>query len=602
MIVIATAGHVDHGKSALIRRLTGIEPDRWAEEQRRGLTIDLGFAWATTPGGIELGFVDVPGHERFIANMLAGVGSVPAVLLVIDASEGWRAQTSEHVEILDLLEVRHGIVAITKSDRVEAAQLEAVEQDTRARLSTTTLAGTPIVAVSSSTGHGIDALWAAFDAIAGEVRASADGYARMWIDRVFAVHGAGTVATGTLNGGSVEIGATLRTMPEERDARVRALHRHGVSTDRVTPVSRTAINLSGVDADALRRGTLLTADPAARASKSADVELRLSPRLRDTFTGRGDHRIHLGTLETPIRIQLLDGTAGPGERLLARIHAATQIPLRANDRFIVRDTGRGAIVAGGRVLDPEPPSAPIAERLPALATMRATQGRLALAGALLADRGHLPIATFAGLVGGDLSVGVVFDDHVTDGAWSTAAAAELRVRLTEFHTAGPLAAGMLMLDARTLVGLPERAMRAWIASAPDLVDDGASLRLASFTPALDRLEPVRDALRAMEMRPLDRRDLEERFGADTISAMLRAGDLIAVSAKILLEATVHAHAVGIVLRALEAGPQPTTVLRELLGTSRKVALPFLESLDLAGVTRFDGTVRQLGPHGSVRVR
>jgi selenocysteine-specific elongation factor len=602
MFVIATAGHVDHGKSALVRALTGMDPDRWAEEKRRGLTIDLGFAWCTTPQGRDVGIVDVPGHRRFIANMLAGVGSVPAALLVVDVNEGWRAQTIEHVTILDLLEVRSCVIALTKSDLADDATIAERRDEAVRRVRGTSLEGAPIVAVSAHTDVGVEDLLQALDATLASLPPPAHGCARLWVDRAFTIAGAGTVATGTLTDGTLQVGDTLTAFPAGRSVRVRALHRHGIPADRVDPVSRTAINLAGIDLEEIERGSMLTSDATARATRVADASLRIAARIDEPFVARGDRRIHVGTLDAAASITLHGEPIRAGHSVLARLRFEEAIPLRAGDRFIVWDTGRDAVVAGGRILDPMPPAGSLNGRVPALEVFAATTGRTGLSAALLADRGCVPRRELGALVGDDVAagVGVALDDHVADPVWLQAARTRIAGDLDRFHAAEPLAAGMPIEAIRARFPLPERALRALLTQI-DIVDDGATVRLGGFIVALDGTGGAREAIRAMAMQPLDRHDLEAAYGRDVIGALLRAGALVALSDKIVVDAGVYADAVALVLKLVDAEPQPTTVLRDALGTTRKVALPFLEGLDRAGITRFDGSRRRRGPNAPAQV-
>ena len=262
--VVATAGHVDHGKSSLIVALTGIDPDRWDEEKRRGLTIDLGYAWCTLPSGREIAFVDVPGHERFIGNMLAGVGPVRSVLFVVAADEGWKPQSEEHLQILDVLGASSAVVALTKRDLVDEETAAIATEEVRDRLAGTALFDAPIVAVSASTGDGIDALRAALDDMLERVPPPDPARTRLHIDRVFTIKGAGTVVTGTLTGDCLSVGDDVVLLPSNRRARVRSLQSHRTVHDRACPVSRVAINLVGIERDEVARGDVLARPGAWR--------------------------------------------------------------------------------------------------------------------------------------------------------------------------------------------------------------------------------------------------------------------------------------------------------------------------------------------------
>ncbi len=292
--VVATAGHVDHGKSALIARLTGMDPDRWEEEKRRGLTIDLGYAWATLPGGREIGFVDVPGHERFIGNMLAGVGPVRLVLFVVAADEGWKPQSEEHLEILDVLGVSGGVVALTKRDLVDDETLALAEADVRERLAGTALASAPIVPVSARTGEGIDRLVAALETMLAGAGDPEPGRTRLFVDRVFTIKGAGTVVTGTLAGDCLSVGDEVELLPSGIRARIRALQTHKQAEDRACPVSRVAVNLAGVERQDLARGEVLGHVGTRRATATFDAVIHPVRGITHTVTTKGAFAVHVG--------------------------------------------------------------------------------------------------------------------------------------------------------------------------------------------------------------------------------------------------------------------------------------------------------------------
>jgi len=336
MHVVATAGHVDHGKSALVRALTGMEPDRWAEERRRGMTIDLGFAWTSLPSGETLSFVDVPGHERFVTNMLAGVGPVPAVCLVVAADEGWRPQTEEHVRALDALGVSHGVLVVTKTDLADVAPvIEAV----RRRLAGTSLRDLDTVGASASTGSGIPDVVAALDRLVARLPAPpVDAAVRFWIDRAFTIRGAGTVVTGTLPAGSIRVGDTMR-LSGAGDVVVRGLQTHGRSRDEAVAVDRVAVNLRGVARDEVARGMALLTPDAWPLTSEADVRI-------DGDAPSGDVVAHIGSAAVPVRVRpLADG--------IARLRLAATLPLAVGDRLLLREPA-GRRVVGATVLDTVP--------------------------------------------------------------------------------------------------------------------------------------------------------------------------------------------------------------------------------------------------------
>ncbi|MGH9083030.1 MAG: GTP-binding protein, partial [Acidimicrobiales bacterium] len=372
MHVVATAGHVDHGKSTLVHAITGMDPDRWAEEKARGLTIDLGFAWATLPSGRELAFVDVPGHVRFVKNMLAGVGAVDACLFVVDATEGWRPQSEEHLRILDLLGVRHAVVALTRAvaggdELVGLARLEVEE-----RLARTTLAGSPAVGVDAPVGVGMKELVAALDAMLARTPEAVDrGRPRLWIDRSFVMTGSGTVLTGTLAGGPLSVGDRLDVVPgpgragEPVPVRVRALQSHQRAQQSVGPGHRVAVNAVPVASGehgaarlaAVGRGQALVRPGAWAPTATFDASLTVLDGAPGPVGrgGRGAYHAYLGSGEHPVRLRVLGADeVRPGETASVRLRIAVPLPLLPGDRYVLRDAGRSVTVGGGEILDVAP--------------------------------------------------------------------------------------------------------------------------------------------------------------------------------------------------------------------------------------------------------
>ena len=351
MRVVATAGHVDHGKSSLVLALTGTDPDRFAEEKARGLTIDLGFAFTTLPSGTEVGFVDVPGHVRFLKNMLAGVGAVDMVLFVVSAREGWMPQSEEHLVILELLGVRHGLVVLTNSDTIEAEELDTARLAVGDRLSRSSLAQAPIVACDSVSGRGLDDVRAALDAVLQSAPPAADlDRPRLWVDRVFAPRGAGTVVTGTLVGGAVAVGDVLEVGGTGTRVRVRGIETAHRRAEHAAPATRVALNLTGVERSALARGDALVRPGQWTATTIVDVAV--TPAPGEQLPGRARLQAYVGSGEHEVSVQSLDPS---GE--FARLRFATPIPLAPGDRIVLRDAGRGCTVAGAQVLDVEPSAA-----------------------------------------------------------------------------------------------------------------------------------------------------------------------------------------------------------------------------------------------------
>ncbi|MDU7598851.1 MAG: selenocysteine-specific translation elongation factor, partial [Corynebacterium sp.] len=344
MYVVATAGHVDHGKSTLVRALTEMDPDRWEEEKRRGLTIDLGFAWTTLPSGADVAFVDVPGHEKFLGNMLAGVGPAPVVLFVVAADEGWQAQSTDHRDALRALGIEHGIIALTRNDRATVDRTAEI----RTQLAGTPLADAPIIPVSAPTGEGIAELRQALDEVLATVPApDAQAPVRLWVDRAFSVKGAGTVVTGTLAAGTLRVGDSLKvaTAGGERAVEIRGLHSENREQDSLGPVTRAAVNLRGVDAADIHRGDVLLTPGAWRLVDHLDVRRTFGADL----DGLPDNLVvHTGTAGVEAHLRPLSAD-------FARISLAHPLPLRLLDRFVVRSPGGRHVVAGVEAVDLRPP-------------------------------------------------------------------------------------------------------------------------------------------------------------------------------------------------------------------------------------------------------
>jgi selenocysteine-specific elongation factor len=603
--VVATAGHVDHGKSSLIVRLTGIDPDRWAEEKRRGLTIDLGYAWCALPSGREVGFVDVPGHERFIRNMLAGVGPAPLVLFVVAADEGWKPQSEEHLEILDVLGVSHGVVALTKVDLVDDETLAIAEEEVLERLQGTTLAAAPVVPVSSVTGEGLDPLRTALDAVLERAPAPRSAPARLFVDRVFTIKGAGTVATGTLTGGCLRVGDEIAVEPGDRRARVRSLQTHRQSEDHACPVARVAANLVGTERDDVERGDVITHPAAWLPTSTFDVELRAVRGLAKALSARGAFKVYAGAAEADARVRFLDGNRlEPGDSVFARLRTSHPLVLAVGDHLVLRETGRRETVAGGLVLDLAPGKA---AKAPARLTARAAASPDELPALLVAERGAVVFDDVPRLVGHAAdprtAIGAWAVDPTLRGAWERA----VTEMLVGVHEREPLAPGAPVGDVRAIVldslrsvgappdaGLAEAAIDAMVASG--LVERSATtVRVAGHRVALDADDAeVRRMLAAIggdaEATPPTIAELE-RTGVrrDVVEAAVGAGLAIKVSKELVFTPDLVARAESIVRRSTEG--ITVSAFREALHTSRKFALPLLEYFDRTGISRRDGDLR-----------
>jgi selenocysteine-specific elongation factor len=600
MQVIATAGHVDHGKSALVRALTGMEPDRWAEERRRGLTIDLGFAWMRLPGGERLAFVDVPGHERFVPNMLAGVGPVPAVLFVVAADGGWMPQSAEHLAAIDAVGIRHGLLAVTRSDLADPgpATRQAVD-----KIAATSLGRVKAVAVSSVTGAGLPGLRAALARLAASLPVpDAAAPVRLWVDRSFSIRGSGTVVTGTLPAGTVRSGQELLLTPSMRPARIRAIESLNEPVRSVRGVARVALNLRGLPADVPARGTALIEAGRWTMTRLADVRLSPPPQLRLP----PDMTLHVGSARTPARVRPL----GPEGTAIARLTLRDPLPLHVGDRVLLRDPGSaGLTILGATVLDVAPPA--LARRGAAAAAGRelAAWPERPAAADLLRRHGLLRASALAamGITSGPPPVG---SGWLADpGRWD-----DLRRQLAEAVAAharrDPLAIGMPPDAARAALRLPDRALVEALARSPAGPGEPSRVRLSGgylvsgdeqpgpdhrtgssreSRPALpDQVmlgvrAVLADLADAPFMAPEAGRLRELGLDPRAIGAAARAGLLLRVTEQIVLAPGADAEAA----RALAGLPQPFTAAeaRQALGTTRRVVIPLLEFLDRAGTTQ-----------------
>jgi selenocysteine-specific elongation factor len=613
--VVATAGHVDHGKSSLIVRLTGIDPDRWEEEKRRGLTIDLGFAWCSLPSGREIGFVDVPGHERFVRNMLAGVGPVRLVLFVVAADEGWKPQSEEHLAIVDVLGARDGVVALTKADLADADTIARRTEEVRERLKGTVLEEAPVVVCSSASGQGLDDLRAALeDMLAAAPPPEDRERPRIHVDRSFTIRGAGTVITGTLTGGSLAVGNEVRLYPSGPNARIRSLQTHKRPVSVARPVSRVAANLAGIPKHEAERGDVLAR--AGQWRPSSVIEGKVIPvrSLQHPLTARGAYKLYLGTAERDVRLRLYDGSElRPGRASFARLTLSRPVVAEAGDRFVLREAGRRETVAGGVVLDPDPPARPGRDPAGRLAR-RDGAPRDRLAPLVVEERGAVrdaDLRLLAGLAPSDV------DGAVRVGAWWVAEArfreldGAARDLLGAYHRVHPLRPGMDAAELRRalverggrLVPALEQglamALLARLEGDGTLAREGNTIRLAAHRVSLGERESdagrLVQAVASAEPTPPTVRDLQDQgFARELVQACVVTGRLARVSDDLVVTPAFLARAEAVV-RAEASDPGGITVsrFREALGTTRRYAVPLLEHFDRQGVTRRQGDVRRL---------
>lgn len=616
MRVVATAGHVDHGKSTLLRALTGMEPDRWEEERRRGLTIDLGFVWSdlTRSDGstVTITFVDVPGHERFLPNMLAGAGAVPAALFVVAADDGWNVQSQEHLEILDVLGVAGLAVAVTKADLAGGRRTAEVAQEVRERVRGTTLEGAPVITTDAVSGRGIDDLAAALADRATALPEPADhARPRLWIDRSFSVAGVGTVVTGTLAGGRLHVGQQVRLLPAGAATRVRGLECLGVEVDEVDAGARVGVNLAGVHRDQAPRGSaVVAADDHWALTRSADVLVRALPGR--SIGPRGAWHVHVGSAHLGTEVRPLLGTITDHDEGLARLDIASEMPLQYGDRLVIREAGRQQTVAGAVVLDPLPPPRPRGTQgrlhhAAALETLAAAQDDCAVSRRLLEHSGgtcrlDLLLARAGLAEPADCASLVVIDDH----AVTSELLSSWQATLVEAVARQPPETGLRTDQLPAVTALPGRASHPshlLPAVLQTLVDDGTLVRHLDtlVTPAQEAGHLAARAARAASLlqsldehglHPPDPDELRRALGMSVpeLQVLVESGDVV-LAGDVAFSAAVVDRA-GARLRAAfgqSAGGFTASQARDLLETTRKYVVPLLEHLARRGITRFDGT-------------
>ena len=630
-VVVGTAGHIDHGKTALVKALTGIDTDRLKEEKERGITIDLGFAHLALPSGLTVGIVDVPGHERFIKNMLAGVGGIDLVMLVIAGDEGVMPQTREHLAICQLLRVKEGLVVLTKRDLVEEEWLELVKDDVATTLKGTFLEGKPIVPVSAKTGEGLDHLVRELDRLAQAVSPKrTDTTFRLPIDRVFTIKGFGTVVTGTLTSGRVALDDRVEIYPRGREANVRGIQVHGQPVSEAVAGQRTAINLQGVERDAIERGDLLSHPGALRPTFMVDATLQLLKDAPRPLKSRDRVRFHLGTAEVMARVILLDREAElqPGERGYVQFRLEGTVVALPRDRYVIRSYSPIVTIGGGDLLDVAPAKAKRLNRdlLARLKTIemgtpaQVLEAHLSRAGrdaARVADlRARTPftpseIKTLLGELGG-AGIAVAIDREgevhlhrdVAEGLRR-----QCQALLSAYHRQNPLKGGMNREELRTrLHDLPERVFSFLLA---DLQAAGAvavekdKVRLASHvvrpsTVQQDLLQKIEGEFRQTGVSPPSQEEVSQKFGLDEKGAkelfqlLLDEKKLVRVKEGLFF----HADALKMAeerLRAFLQGKKEVTPgdFKELLGVTRKYAIPLLEYFDAQRVTIRRGEHRVL---------
>jgi len=619
MYVIGTAGHVDHGKSVLVRALTGIDPDRLQEEKDRGMTIDLGFAWLKLPGDQEVSIVDVPGHERFIKNMLAGVGGIDLALLVIAADEGVMPQTREHLAILDLLQLKSGVLVLTKKDLVDGDWLEVVAEDVKDTVRGTALEGSPLVACSAITGEGLDELVSVLEQKLAETPPKRDiGRPRLPIDRAFTIAGFGTVVTGTLIDGSFSVGQEVEVVPGKLRARIRGLQTHRQKVERALPGTRTAVNLSGVAADDLLRGQVVALPDSLPPTAALDVRLRAISALRRPIRHNARLSFHSGASEVWGKVRFLDrDELGPGEEGWAQIRLDEPAAVLNGDLFVVRDAndtlGGGQVVeAHGRrhrrydrrTLDalsslqegtPE-------ERLLTLLEQRQPLGQSALVGQLdLPEEESLKLLACLVEAGDVVALG---GSPLGDGATlftrdAFAALGDKAGRaISHYYAEHPLRLVMPKEELRNRLRLPSRlfsaALKRWL-EAGKLTETAAGAGLPGHEVKLSAAQQASaDAfLRDLDANPYAPKS-ESRPDEELLAYLVEKGRVVALGDGVAFSDAAYREMVErIVAHLRERGKVTLAEARDMFGTSRKYAQALLEHLDAEKVTQRVGEERVL---------
>ena len=597
MYVVATAGHVDHGKSTLVRALTGMEPDRWAEEKRRGLTIDLGFAWADLPSGKNVAFVDVPGHERFLGNMLAGLGPAPVVCFVVAADEGWQAQSSDHRDAIEALGIERGLIVLTKTDRAPE-RVEAVTEQVRGELTGTGLRDAPVVAVSAQNKTGLDEFRVALDGVLdGLPLPDPAERLRLWVDRAFSVSGAGTVVTGTLTGGTVRVGDRLTLLGQggKRAVTVRSLQSHNSSVESIGPTHRVAINLRGISAEDIHRGDALLATEQWPTTDELDVRRISGIAFEDA---PAEIMVHAGSASVPARLRPFDDDH-------ARVHLSRELALIPGDRLVMRYPEARVLLGGARVLDVDP----------AELTRRGDSARQAAWLAGLPDTGDAVAETMRrgavrvawlhtlGLMDPNSVEPPADADILRAGHWwlhrpmLTSWANQLRTAVERLHDRDALSPGLTRGAAIGELSLPGPELLSAVIKQAQLEErdgfitvPGRAAGLGAAEKSLTTVEAqlAKNPFAAPEAYELD--DL--RLGPRELAAAERAGRLLRLEGGVV----VLPNAPALAMRELARLEQPftTSQARQAWGTTRRVAIPLLEHLDTRGWTRrLDGTKREI---------
>jgi selenocysteine-specific elongation factor len=592
MPIVGTAGHVDHGKSTLIQALTGRDPDRLAEEKERGLTIDLGFAWTTLPSGASVGFVDVPGHERFIKNMLAGIDAVNVGLLVVAADEGWMPQSEEHLAVLDLLEIPHVVVALTRTGLADEEVRELAVAEVEEQLVGTVAEHAPIIPVDSLTGDGLDLLVDELDAAIAATTVPDFYRPRMWVDRSFTIRGAGTVVTGTLLDGGLRTGEEVTLFPAGETARIRTIQSHEESRESAEPGSRTALNLAGIDGPRPERGAMVGRPgewvPTTRFVVTLHTVRHVAAPIRD----RGAYHLHVGSGAWPARLRLLDGPelVGHGH---AVVTTTQPIPLTLGDRFVLREVGRRAVVGGGRVIEPDPPGRVRHINFTGLERLVGAEPNTMAAG-LLQSRGSARAAVLSAHSRGGMAADALrAGDFVLDSAEAGRLTDAAVTAVEDYQVANPLRPGMPKASLASRLGVDLELVAVLITRSDRLMEAGATVTTVGHAVVLSPGEEAawaaaRQRLAAgLTVPPIP----ELGLSTELVYALERSGSLVRVSGRLAyLPEQIEQFTTGLGDLAEEF---TVAEFRDHFGLTRKYAVPVVEWLDAEGYTVRKGDLRSV---------
>ena len=623
-LIIGTAGHVDHGKTTLIKAITGTNTDRLKEEQERGLTIDLGFASLRLPSGRQVGIVDVPGHERFLKNMLAGASGVDIALLVVAADEGVMPQTKEHLEILELLETKQGVIALTKCDMVDEEWLEIVEEDIRTSLKDSFLAGANIIPVSGTTGKGTDALLKELDRLANQAeQRSIEGPFRLPIDRVFTMTGFGTVVTGTLVSGTLKIGDPVVVIPQNINSRIRQLQVHGKKQEIVYAGSRVAANLVGIDVEDLERGDVVLPPGYLQATNILDAAITVLKDSPKPLKSRMRIRLHIGTAEIIGRAMIL-GTQEikPGDSGFVQLRLETPVVAARGDRFVLRFYSPMRVMGGGKILDPATPK----HRLNDQAAIKRLEHKLKgdpldiIEDTLSANEMGLnetDLIKLTGMINKELTAALstlTSNEQIIQlaGRYLHKSAyqgiiAKTKAILETYHTANPMRSGMpkeelrrqlsAKLDTKTF-----QTILTALSSDNEIAFSDTIIKLPNFQPTLNETQTktatnIEDEYRNAGANPPLISEIEQKHGTDSkeiLSLLIDKGTLIKVTPEFLFHTDAIKQAEDSLTKHLQANSQITVAeFRDLIISSRKYVVPLLEYFDAKKVTRRMGDIRVL---------